>query len=320
MALLEIRGLSKSYKQHFWTPSRQVLYDLNLDVHEGEVFGFLGPNGAGKSTTIKILFEIIFPSSGYAKIFGRAVGHRDSKQRIGFLPENSYFHDYLTSENFLRFHGRLCRLSESEIHRRIPEVLDEVGMRGTQKIRLREFSKGMLQRIGLAQAIIHDPDFVVLDEPMTGLDPMGRKEVRDLMIRLRDRGKTIFFSTHILSDVESICDRVAIMNKGRLLSCGPLEALVSIESKYADITWANKFADFDSWLQKAQAELINEKDLIFVRIRPGEGESQEDFEGRVNQSLDAGRGQGGVLKMLSHKQDSLEDVFVKQVGVMQERV
>lgn len=319
MSLLEIRGLNKFYRQHFWTPQRHVLKNLNLDVYEGEIFGFLGPNGAGKSTTIKILFEIIFPSSGYAKIFNRPVGDRVVKSRIGFLPENSYFYDYLSASDFLSFHGKLCHMKEDQLSRRIPEVLDEVGMRGTAKIPLREFSKGMLQRIGLAQSIIHNPDFVVLDEPMTGLDPMGRKEVRDLMIRLRDQGKTIFFSTHILSDVESICDRVAIMNRGELISCGPLSELVSIESKYADVVWKDRFQGFDEWLAQSEGRQISAESAM-VRFHPGNGESQKDFEDRVSRLVQAGMQKSGLLQGLSYKKDSLEDVFVKQVGNLKERV
>lgn len=320
MAVLQFQNLSKDYRQHFWTPKRRVLNRLNLEVEAGEVFGFLGPNGAGKSTAIKITFEIIFPSEGEARLFGKPLGDRAVKRRVGFLPENSYFYDYLTAEEFLNFHGQLCGLTRSQLKKRIPTVLEEVGMKGTSKMRLRSFSKGMLQRVGLAQAILHDPELVVLDEPMTGLDPMGRKEVRDLMIRLRDQGKTIFFSTHILSDVESICDRVAILNKGQLLQCGRLEDLVSLESKYVEIAWNKRFRGFDDWMIKSQAKLIQDSEKVFLQILPHEKEGQEKFENRIQSLIHEAVLQGGALHLVSHKQDSLEDIFVKQVGPLEERV
>ncbi|MDB5037515.1 MAG: uncharacterized protein JWQ35_1043, partial [Bacteriovoracaceae bacterium] len=178
VTIVEVENLCKDYRQHFWTPLRRVLNSVSFQVKKGEIFGFLGPNGSGKSTTIKILFEIIFPTSGTARIFGKELGDKEAKRRIGFLPENPYFYDYLTSQQFLKFHGELLGLKPDFLKKRIPEVLSIVGMRGTESMYLRSFSKGMLQRIGLAQAIVHDPELVILDEPMTGLDPVGRKEVR----------------------------------------------------------------------------------------------------------------------------------------------
>lgn len=294
---------------------------ISFHVNQGEIFGFLGPNGAGKSTTIKILLGIIFADSGEAELLGQKVGTRETKRRIGFLPENPYFYDYLTSSEFLTFHGRLWGMSDAQIKTRIPEVLQIVGMRGTEEMRLRSFSKGMLQRIGLAQAILHDPDFVILDEPMTGLDPLGRKEVRDLMLQLRSMGKTVFFSTHILSDVEAICDRVAILNKGRLLSCGSLKDLISVESKYADLVLVHVESELESWLREQKVEeLLPHGTSIYCKLRPQSGESQESFERRLNAMLSEILKRGGRVQSLTHRQDSLEDVFVKQIGQLESRV
>jgi ABC-2 type transport system ATP-binding protein len=292
---------------------------VSFEVHEGEIFGFLGPNGAGKSTTIKILLEIIFPSQGEAKLFGKPIGVSETKSRIGFLAENPYFYDYLTAKRFLEFHGGLYGMSSQALTRRIPEVLELVGMRGTENIRLRFFSKGMLQRIGLAQAILHDPDLVILDEPMTGLDPVGRKEVRDLMIELKSRGKTVFFSTHILSDVESICDRVAILNLGKLLSCGNLNDLLSVDSKYIDLVLRPGSESIEAWCQKFGAEITHQDEYCSVRMKPRH-EGQKDFEEQLNQALVEAIRMGMKIHSVAHKKDNLEDVFMKHVGRLESRV
>lgn len=320
MSVIRVKDLSKDYRQHFWTPLRRVLDHVSFEVEKGEIFGFLGPNGSGKSTTIKILFQIIFPSTGEASLFEKPIGDKDAKRRIGFLPENPYFYDYLTATQFLKFHGQLLGLEGSALKTRIPEVLEMVGMKGTDHMYLRSFSKGMLQRIGLAQAIVHDPELVILDEPMTGLDPLGRKEVRDLMIYLRDRGKTVFFSTHILSDVESLCTRVAILNKGKLLSCGSLESLVSVDTKYVDLIWTRVNPDVFGFLQSLDSKILRSGDYVYLKVWPKEGESRLDFESRLNESVARGIQLGGQLQTLSPKKDSLEDVFVKQVGRLESRV
>ncbi|MGA0162998.1 MAG: ABC transporter ATP-binding protein [Bdellovibrionota bacterium] len=320
MRLIEVSGLSKFYKQHFWSTRKKVLNDVSFHVEAGEIFGFLGPNGSGKSTTIKILLEIIFPSSGSAKLLEKPLGDRGVKRQIGFLPENPYFYDYLTAEQFLRFHGHLQQMSGRQLSKRIPEVLDVVGMRGTAKYRLRSFSKGMLQRVGLAQAILHDPKLVILDEPMTGLDPIGRKEVRDIMIDLRQQGKTVFFSTHILSDVESICDRVAILNKGNLLSCGRLDELVSVESKYVDLVWDRSPQQWEKWLQEFHAEYISQGDGLYCKLIPAAEEAAPQFEDRLQKMIASGLSQGGRLHSVSRKSETLEDLFVRQVGHLESRV
>jgi ABC-2 type transport system ATP-binding protein len=203
-----------------------ALSGLSLSVNTGEIYGFLGPNGAGKTTTIKILIGLIRASGGQATVLGAPAGDVATHRRIGFLPESPYFYDYLTAEEFLGFYGRLAGLTRQELGRRIPEMLRLVGLPDARTRQLRKFSKGMLQRIGLAQALIHDPELVILDEPMSGLDPVGRKQVRDVILGLREQGKTVFFSSHILPDVEMICDRVGIVRNGLLRAEGTVDELV----------------------------------------------------------------------------------------------
>lgn len=297
-----------------------MLDSVSFEVESGEIFGFLGPNGSGKSTTIKILLEIIFPSEGSASIFGQALGNKAAKQRVGFLPENPYFYEHLSSRQFLAFHGSLWGMSGKSLQSRISEVIELVGMKGTDDLRLRGFSKGMLQRIGLAQAILHNPDLIILDEPMTGLDPVGRKEVRDLMIELKRRGKTVFFSTHILSDVESICDRIAILNRGKLLSCGPLGQHISVDSRYVDFVWANSTAEMEGWIKKVGTEPLVQERSFYIKVLRNTDEDQEAFQKRVSQLVQEGLQSNGRLISLSPRQESLEDIFMNQIGKLESRV
>jgi ABC-2 type transport system ATP-binding protein len=199
---------------------------LDLSVQPGEVFGFLGPNGAGKTTTVKILLGLVRPTSGEARIFGKPAGDAEARRQVGYLPENFRFHDWLTGSALLEFHARLAGLSQAERRERIPRVLDLVGLGGRGDDRIRGYSKGMTQRIGLAQAIIHDPDLVLLDEPTSALDPVGRREVRDLIRSLRSRGMTVFLNSHLLSEIEMVCDRVAIVDRGRVVRSGRLADLL----------------------------------------------------------------------------------------------
>jgi ABC-2 type transport system ATP-binding protein len=203
-----------------------ALDELSLRVEQGEVFGFLGPNGAGKTTTVKILMGLVRPTAGEARIFGRPVDDPETRRRAGYLPENFRFHDWLTGEALLDFHGRLAGMSAADRRRRIPEVIDRVGLAGRGRDRIRGYSKGMTQRIGLAQAILHRPDVVLLDEPTSALDPVGRREVRDLIRSLRADGMTVFINSHLLSEVEMVCDRVAIVMRGRVVREGRLVELL----------------------------------------------------------------------------------------------
>lgn len=227
MKVILIDGLMKLYRAGWpGSPSVMALAELSLSVQAGEIYGFLGPNGAGKTTTLKILIGLMRASSGKATVLGNPAGDVKTHRQIGFLPESPYFYDYLTAEEFLGFYGRLAGLNHAMLCQRITDMLQIVGLTEARTRQLRKFSKGMLQRIGLAQALIHDPELVILDEPMSGLDPIGRKQVRDVILSLRERGKTVFFSSHILPDVEMICDRVGIIRQGRLLAEGTVDELV----------------------------------------------------------------------------------------------
>jgi len=232
MLALETDGLTKDYLVGFWRPTPyRALDHLTLQVAQGEVFGFLGPNGAGKSTAIKLFIQLIFPTSGQARILGEPVGALSVKRRLGFLPENPTFYDYLTAEELLDYFARLFGIPAHERKARVSAVLDEVGLGKERRLRLRGYSKGMVQRVGIAQAILNRPDIVFLDEPMSGLDPLGRRDVRQLMIGLRDRGCTVFFSSHILSDAEALCSQVGIVAHGKLVGGGRLSDLLAFERK-----------------------------------------------------------------------------------------
>ena len=238
MSAIEILGLEKIYSVGFWRKKpKHALRPLHLQVEEGEIFGFLGPNGAGKTTTLKILMGLVFPSAGSARILGMEINDPRMKAQIGFLPEQPYFYDYLTARELLEYYAGLSGVLAKERARKSQEMLERVGLREAGGVQLRKFSKGMLQRVGIAQAILHEPKVVFFDEPMSGLDPMGRREVRDLMDQLRHEGKTVFFSTHILSDAEALCDRVAIIHQGELRGVGTVADLTCSAQNNVEITW-----------------------------------------------------------------------------------
>jgi ABC-2 type transport system ATP-binding protein len=228
MAAIEILGLEKTYMVGFWHRlPKPGLRPLSLTVEEGEVFGFLGPNGAGKTTTLKLLMGLVTPTSGTARILGVEIDDPRVHSQIGFLPEQPYFYDHLTARELLTYYSQLSGIPERDRSQRVISMLNRMGIEGSADVQLRKFSKGMLQRVGLAQAIVHDPKVVFLDEPMSGLDPMGRREVRELIQQLRSEGKTVFFSTHILSDAEALCDRVAVIHQGELRGVGAVADLTS---------------------------------------------------------------------------------------------
>src|SRR6266436_1552617 len=238
MTAIEILGLEKIYSVGFWRKRPKLaLKPLNLTVEDGEVFGFLGPNGAGKTTTLKMLMGLVFPTGGSARILGKEVGDPEVKAQIGFLPEQPYFYDYLTARELLDYYGQLSGVPAQDRPHKIAEMLDRVGLREAANVQLRKFSKGMLQRVGIAQAVLHNPKIVFFDEPMSGLDPMGRREVRDLMEQLKHQGKTVFFSTHILSDAEALCDRVAIIHQGELRGIGAVADLTSSVHGNVELVW-----------------------------------------------------------------------------------
>jgi len=238
MLAVEILGLEKVYATGFWRKKPKVgLKSLHLEIPEREVFGFLGPNGAGKTTTLKLLMGLISPTAGTARILNQPWRDPAVRSRIGFLPEQPYFYDYLTPVELLDYYGVLSGVSLADRRLRIPKLLERVGLAEQGRTQLRKFSKGMLQRVGIAQAVLHEPEVVFLDEPMSGLDPVGRREVRDFIHSLNAEGKTVFFSTHILADAEALCHRVAVLNKGELRGVGVVADLVAKNRSRFEIVW-----------------------------------------------------------------------------------
>ncbi len=233
--MIKIAGISKEFKDGVRGKKIKALEQLDLEVHKGEVFGFLGPNGAGKSTTMKLLMNLIFPDQGTALIMGHDVHNLETRRHVGYLPENPYFYDYLTAEELLWFGGRTSGMSSASIKQRTDELLVKVDLDNVRKRQLRTYSKGMVQRAGLALALVHDPELAILDEPMSGLDPIGRKMVGDLILELKARGKTIFFSSHILTDIERFCDRVGIIINGKLRMVDDLKHLLSVSAGLEEV-------------------------------------------------------------------------------------
>src|SRR5437868_10190300 len=244
MNALSTFELTKDFAVGFWRKRPYRALDrLTLDVAPGEVFGFLGPNGAGKTTTLKLLMQLVYPTSGRAEILGRPLGDLSVKRRLGYLPENPYFYDYLTAEELLAYFAALFGYSRGECRARAARLLDEVGIAGERRLQLRKFSKGMLQRVGIAQALVNDPELVILDEPMSGLDPLGRREVRALILRLRDRGCTVFFSSHVLADAEALCSRVAILAGGQLAAAGAMADVRAFGARGWELVVGNVTSD-----------------------------------------------------------------------------
>ncbi len=251
--IIQAEGLGKTYSVGFWGRKVHALRSLTLEVRQGEIFGLVGPNGAGKSTAIKLLLGLIRPSRGTGSIDGQPMGAPESRRRLGFLPENPVLYEFLTAAEYLSLSGSLLGLSGKVIRARARELLDLVGLAHAVDLGIRKFSKGMVQRLGLAQALMGDPAVVILDEPMSGLDPIGRKDVRDVMFRLRDEGRTVFFSTHILPDVEAICDRVALLSKGSLTDIGRLDDLLSDRVRAVEVTVSGLSAEQRDRVQKERS-------------------------------------------------------------------
>jgi ABC-2 type transport system ATP-binding protein len=240
MAAIEILDLEKTYHVGFWRKRPKLaLRPLRLTIEQGEVFGFLGPNGAGKTTTLKLLMGLVSPTAGTARILDMDFDDPQVKAQIGFLPEQPYFYDYLTGQELLTYYAELSGVPAKERARRVTEMLARFGLADSARVQLRKYSKGMLQRVGLAQAILHDPKVVFMDEPMSGLDPMGRREVREMIQQMRSEGKTVFFSTHILSDAEALCDRVAIIYQGELRGVGAVADLMSQARRKVEIIFCS---------------------------------------------------------------------------------
>jgi len=307
MPALATYELTKDYAVGFWRkrPYR-ALDHLTLAVESGEVFGFLGPNGAGKTTTLKLLMQLVYPTSGRAELLGRAAGDRDVKRRIGYLPENPYFYDHLTAEELLGYFAALFGYATADRTARVSRLLDEVGIGAERRLQLRKFSKGMLQRVGIAQALLNDPELVILDEPMSGLDPLGRRDVRSLILRLRDQGCTVFFSSHVLSDAEALCSRVAILAKGRLVTEGRLADMLAFQVRGWELVVAN--------LSEARAQALESRARRVVRISDGRYGIELPLDPPPERVLAELTAQGATVVSLNPVRETLEDFFVEQVS------
>lgn len=298
---LRIENLHKSFKTGFLLKRKKILKGISLSVDRGEIFGYLGPNGAGKTTTLKCVLGLIFPEEGKIDLFGRPHLETAGKARTGFLPENPYFYDYLTASEFLRFYSQLFLIPSDQREERIESLLRLVDMKRAEHLQLRKYSRGMLQRIGLAQALLNNPDLVLLDEPLGGLDPLGRKEFRDIIVRLKEEGKTVFLSSHILQDIEMICDRVAILVDGRIISQGNLQELISQKVLFTEIVLSG----------------LTDKDLEghgeFVTTHAGRTLLKVFDEDKVDRIIGIIRDKRGRIHSLTPRTETLEDLFVDMV-------
>jgi ABC-2 type transport system ATP-binding protein len=304
--VIEIDNLSKEYKTGFVKKrSVRALDGLSLNVSGGRIFGFLGGNGAGKTTTIKILMGLLFPTSGGARILGHDISDVAVHRRIGYCPENPYFYDYLTGRELMSYFGAIFGLDSDARKRRTEELLSSVGLEATSwDLQLRKYSKGMLQRVGLAQALINDPEIVFLDEPMSGLDPIGRREIRELIASLRTKGKTVFMSTHILSDIEALCDEVAILRRGQLGLTGKLSELLTLEGEEQR---------FEVTVTNIEAGQLRSSVDANVEERPSGSIVQCDTEFAVENVIATVHKQGGKLVSVQPVRQSLEDLFTRDI-------
>jgi ABC-2 type transport system ATP-binding protein len=298
---LTIADLQKSFKTGFIPKKKKILKGISLSVNQGEIFGYLGPNGAGKTTTIKCVLGLIFPDRGDIRVLGQPHLSLPAKEQIGFLPENPYFHDYLSATEFLQYYIRLFKRSDGGGTKRIEDMINLVGLEQSAHVRLRKFSRGMLQRIGLAQALLNEPRLVILDEPLGGLDPLGRKEIRDVIVRIRDEGKTVFLSSHILQDIEMICDRVAIIVNGQIVNQGELQSLISEKLLFTEIV----LSGID---EKALAGLgesvVTQGGRILLKVSD---------ETKIDQVISLVESQKGKIHSLVPRTETLEDYFVGTV-------
>lgn len=311
-AIVQIQQLRKIFRVGFWGRRVTAVDGISFDVQRGEIFGFLGPNGAGKTTTIKMLMGLIYPSGGTAALFGQPIGDPAAKAKVGFLPESPYFYDYLTGREFLRFYGHLFGMMGNRLNARVDELLDLVGMTHASDLQLRKFSKGMLQRVGIAQALINDPELVVLDEPMSGLDPIGRKEVRDLILRLKESGKTVMLSSHILHDAEVLCDRVAMIMRGKLVACGPVSELIAGDTTHeVEMVIDRLLPEALDRIKPLASKVVLQGERVMVVLS-----SQQ----RVDEVLEVIRSTKAKLVAVTPHKASLEDLFIRKATGVQQSV
>ena len=304
MHAIRTAGLRKTYKTGF-AKKIEALKGLDLEIEEGETFGYLGPNGAGKTTTLKLLLGLMHPTSGAAYILGEDSRKVKVKNLVGFLPEQPYFYSYLTAYEFLDFYSRLFDLPRRSCRTRIEELFTLVGLQGRQNLQLRKFSKGMLQRIGIAQALINDPRVIFFDEPFSGLDPIGRKEIRDIVLKLKEKGKTVFFCSHILSDVEMICDRVAILVNGELRAVGRVDSLLETKLKSAEIAFSGLGEEAKEKVRQLSSRMLDHADKTLAILS-----SRESVDKAVKIISEC----QGRLISLTPIRETLEDIFLKEVA------
>ena len=297
--ILEVTQVNQAFRTGFWMKRQQILFDVSLRVPERSIFGFLGPNGAGKTTLIHLIAGLRKPVSGRVAVMGADAHTAKARAHLGYLPERPYFYEHLTGADILDYFGTLSGMSRQQIRSRTPEVLKKVGIAHAKDVELKKYSKGMLQRIGIAQAILHDPEFLVLDEPMSGLDPIGRKEMRELILALAHEGRTIFFSTHVIPDVEAICNQVALIKKGKLVKSGPMKDFLSQEAHRAEIA----FAGLDASRVKGSATLKSSIEIPEGHRLMATGENE------INSVIKEVLGQNGKLLWVTPIRKSLEDLF-----------
>jgi len=303
MTVLRTDHLAKTYVLGFFRKKVRAIVDVSLQVEPGEIFGLLGPNGAGKTTTLKVLMGLIRPSSGTAEVLGKPVGDLAAKRRLGYLPESPYFYDYLTGRELLVFMAKLFGLSRAEARRRADALLEQVDLTRAADLALRRYSKGMLQRVGIAQALINDPELVILDEPLTGLDPLGRKDLRELIADLRRQGKTVLLSSHILADVEMLADRVAILVRGRTVNTGPLHELLDARILTTDVVIKTPSEELVAALQQAGHTVLRVGDSAQVTLTN---------EQAVDPVLQLVQQHQASIHAVTPRKESLEDLVVRQ--------
>ena len=305
---LDVRGIEKSFRVGHLRPKlRRALEPLTFAVERGEILGYLGPNGSGKTTTLKILIGLLFPDAGTATVLGHPLESRAWRYRAGYLPEHPYFYDYLTAAEYLDYAGRLFGMGARDRQDRARAILRRVGLEESARLPLRRYSKGMTQRVGLAQALLNDPELVFLDEPMSGLDPLGRRLVRQIILELKEAGKTVVFSTHILGDAESLCDRVALLRGGKLLEVGPLDRILSVNVSHLEVL----VAGID---EAGVAQLPG----VTRRVRVGERWSLEVEEASLGEVVRGVEARHGRILGVQPVRQSLEEYFVAQMGPRKE--
>ena len=304
MAIISTKNITKEFSAKSFSKEKiTALNKFTFEVNQGEIFGLLGPNGAGKTTLVKVLLGILFPNEGEAQIFEKDINDESIKSKIGYLPENHKFPNYLNGEQVLRYFGKLSGMSDIDAKKKSEEYLKLVDMEKWKKTKIKKYSKGMMQRLGMAQALINDPELIFLDEPTDGVDPIGRKEIRDILINLRSLGKTVFLNSHLLSEIELICDRVAILNKGVLIKEGSIEEMTTSEDNYKFITTEMNEEVVNALLTKYKAVLQSKHEFQY---------RSEDLKG-VNDVIDFLRSKKVLIQDVTKEKNTLESMFINLI-------